>query len=47
MANEKRIEPVAAVMEVEPYYLSTGSEIQTFEAAYAYLKQLEKATEPQ
>jgi len=34
MANEKRIEPIAAVMEVEPYYLSTGSEIQTFEAAY-------------
>ena len=34
MANEKRIEPVAAVMEAEPYYLSTGNEIQTFEAAY-------------
>jgi len=34
MANEKRIEPVSADMEAEPYYLSTGNEIKTFEAAY-------------
>ncbi len=34
MATENRIDPGAANVEAEPYYLSTGNEIQTFEAAY-------------